>query len=78
MRGDGTGKNNTGAKGSSHRPQGPQGRKKTLETKLEMQSQKMLNVLFRANLVPRTLSEEERGPWERPGDGRLLLLSSLP
>ena len=54
-----------GAKGSSHRPQGPKGREKTLEMRLEMQSQKMLNILFRANLVPRALSEQERGPRER-------------
>ena len=59
--GGGTGKNNTGAKGSSHCPQGPKGKEKSLETRLEMHSQKMLNVLFGANLVPRVLSEEERG-----------------
>lgn len=38
----GTGKNNTGAKRSSHRPQGPKGREKTLETRLEKQSQKII------------------------------------
>ena len=39
-----------------------QKREKSLETRLEMQSQKLLNVLFRASLVPRALFEEERGP----------------
>ena len=42
-----------------------QKREKSLETRLEMQSQKMLNVLFRASLVLRALFEEEIGPWER-------------